>query len=106
MIRIVVLALLVVASCTLHAAPPVMNGDIIFHTSRSSQSVAVQRATGSRYSHMGVILFREGKPFVFEAVSPVKHTPLAEWIKRGEGGHYVVKRLKEASAVLTPEAIQ
>lgn len=82
-----------------------MDGDIIFHTSRSSQSVAIQRATGSRYSHMGLILFRGGKPFVFEAVSPSKFTPLGAWIARGESGHYVVKRLDNASFVLTPEAV-
>jgi hypothetical protein len=31
------------------------NGDIIFHTSRSAQSVAIQLATQSRYSHMGIV---------------------------------------------------
>ena len=30
-------------------------GDIIFHTSRTSQSLAIQKATGSVYSHMGII---------------------------------------------------
>ena len=83
-----------------------MDGDIIFHTSRSAQSLAVQRATGTRYSHMGLIFIRDGKPFVFEAVSPVKYTPLDRWIARGEGGRYVIKRLKNASSVLTPRAVQ
>ncbi|HET7842968.1 MAG TPA: YiiX/YebB-like N1pC/P60 family cysteine hydrolase, partial [Xanthomonadales bacterium] len=49
----------------------------------------------------GVVLFRDGEPFVFEAVQPVKWTPLAQWIARGEGGHYVVKRLKTAPDGLT-----
>jgi len=31
------------------------NGDIIFQTSRSSQSKAIQLATNSKYSHMGII---------------------------------------------------
>ncbi|MDF3030713.1 MAG: hypothetical protein K0R03_1271 [Moraxellaceae bacterium] len=69
------------------------DGDIIFHTSRSAQSIAVQKATGSRYSHMGLIFLRGGKPFVLEAVQPVKYTPLAQWQARGEGGRYVIKRL-------------
>jgi len=89
-----------------YALPAVSEGDIIFHTSRSAQSQAIQQATGSRYSHMGLILFRQGKPYVFEAVATVKYTPLAEWIARGEGGHYVVKRLKTAQRTLTPEAVE
>ena len=89
-----------------HAAlPAVQDGDIIFHASRSAQSKAIQLATGSRYSHMGIILFRQGKPTVFEAVATVKYTPLAEWIARGAGGHYVVKRLKTAQQTLTPDAL-
>ncbi|MEM7708205.1 MAG: YiiX family permuted papain-like enzyme [Pseudomonadota bacterium] len=77
-----------------------LNGDIIFHTSRSSQSKAIQLATDSVYSHMGIVYVREGAPYVYEAVQPVKSTPLEEWIARGENGHFVVKRLKEAQEVL------
>ncbi len=47
-----------------------------------------------------------GKYSVFEAVQPVKSTPLDEWIARGKGKHFVVKRLKNADRVLTPELIQ
>ncbi len=97
--------LLLLGACTHGPAAELAAGDIIFHTSRSSQSQAIQRATGSRYSHMGMVFFRAGKPFVFEAVQPVKYTPLNQWIARGEGGHYVVRRLKNASAVLTPEVL-
>ena len=62
------------------AATPLRDGDIIFHTSRSAQSAAIQRATHSPYSHMGVVLYRDGKPFVFEAIATVRYTPLANWI--------------------------
>lgn len=31
------------------------NGDIIFQTSKSNQSKAIQLATDSKYSHMGII---------------------------------------------------
>lgn len=98
-------ALLLAASLALGpsacaADVPLRDGDIIFHTSRSSQSAAIQRATHSRYSHMGLILHRGGQPFVFEAVSTVKFTPLAQWIARGERGHYVVKRWRDADVRL------
>lgn len=101
---IVVLAV-VVSSCTARAQP-LRDGDIIFHTSRSSQSAAIQRATHSRYSHMGMILYRDGKPFVYEAVNPVRYTPLDRWIARGEGGRYVVKRWRDADMKLDAAAMQ
>lgn len=82
------------------------NGDIIFQTSRSSQSQAIQLATRSRYSHMGIVYIQDGKPMVFEAIQPVKLTPLRKWIARGERGHFVVKRLRNADRVLTPVVLK
>jgi uncharacterized protein YycO len=79
----------------------VQNGDIIFQTSKSSQSKAIQLATNSKYSHMGIIYNIDGQLFVYEAVQPVKLTLLNEWIKRGENGHYVIKRLKNSDKILT-----
>lgn len=87
------------------SAPPALHdGDLVFHTSRSSQSVAVQRATGSKYSHMGMVVHRGGKPYVLEAVATVRYTPLDQWVARGVGQHFVVKRLKDADSRLKPEA--
>jgi hypothetical protein len=76
------------------AAESLRDGDIIFHTSRSTQSEAIQRATRSPYSHMGLVLFRDSRPYVFEAVAKVSYTPLDQWIARGDG-RYVVRRLKQ-----------
>ena len=98
-------ALALVLSFSASHAAALKDGDIIFHTSRSAQSIAVQRATGSRYSHMGIVLLRGGKPYVFEAVSTVRYTPLGQWTARGNGGHYVVKRLRNADTLLTPGAV-
>jgi len=86
--------------------PALRDGDLIFQTSRSSQSVAIQRATGSPYSHMGLILFRGGKPYVFEAISTVRFTALDQWIARGTGRHFVVKRLRNASRDLNPAGVE
>ena len=77
------------------------NGDIIFQTSKSSQSKAIQLATKSKYSHMGIIYENDGQFFVYEAVQPVKLTAFSEWIKRGENSHYVIKRLENADQLLT-----
>jgi len=84
----------------------VKNGDLIFQTSLSSQSKAIQLATNSKYSHCGIIYNNNGKFYVFEAVQPVKTTALDEWIARGKNGHFVIKRLKNADQVLTMEALQ
>jgi hypothetical protein len=90
---------LLLAASSSWAAPALRDGDIIFHTSRSAQSAAIQRATHSPYSHVGIVFLRDGKPFVFEAIATVRYTPLDAWIARGDGGRYVVRRLKTA---LTP----
>ncbi len=70
-------------------------GDIVFQTSLSSQSIAIQKATHSPYSHVGIVLFRKGQPYVFEAVQPVKFTPLKAWLARGKDGRFVVKRTRQ-----------
>lgn len=79
----------------------IQDGDIIFQTSTSSQSQAIQLATNSKYSHMGIIYENDGNYVVYEAVQPVKLTPLTEWINRGKNGHYVIKRLENADEILT-----
>lgn len=74
------------------------DGDLVFHVSRSRQGKAVSAATGSRYTHMGLVFFDDGHPVVYEAVEPVRITPLAKWVARGEDGHVVVMRLKTPPA--------
>ncbi len=84
----------------------IKNGDLIFQTSVSAQSKAIQLATNSKYSHCGIIYNENGQFYVFEAIQPVKTTALDEWIARGENGHYVIKRLKNADQFLTNETLQ
>ena len=82
--------------------PVYQDGDIIFHRSLSRQSHAIAAATGSRYTHMGIIFIENGKPVVYEAIQPVKKTPLKTWTKRGKDGHFVVRRLKDKSKLDIP----
>lgn len=84
----------------------IQDGDIIFQTSQSPQCEAVRIATNSKFSHCGIIYNINGKWFVFEAVQPVKLTPLDEWIQHGKDNKYVIKRLKNADKVLTPPVLQ
>jgi len=54
---------------------------------------------------MGIIYVEKGKPYVYEATQPVKLTAFNDWIKRGIGSRYVVKRLKN-DKLLTPEKLE
>jgi len=101
---LLLLFLLLLTGGAVHAAE-LRDGDIIFQSSRSAQSLAIQQATHSPYSHMGIVFLRSGKPYVFEAVQTVRYTPLEEWTARGEGRHFVVKRLRDAERILTPNAV-
>lgn len=83
------------------AASEFMDGDIIFQSSMSGQSAAIQVATNSKYSHCGIVFLEEGKPFVLEAVQPVKLTPLKKWITHGDDHHFVVKRLVDREGELS-----
>ena len=105
--RVTVLAVaLMLGACAQDQGYEPRNGDIVFQTSRSSQSLAIQLATQSPYSHMGIVYVRDGEPLVFEAVQPVKLTPLRAWIERGEREHFVAKRLRDADSLLTPEVLR
>ena len=94
--RLLILSLLV--SVPAFAWQP-QTGDIIFQISRSSQSKAIQLATHTDYSHTGMLVIRNKKPYVFEAVGPVKYTPLKQWIAHGEKGKYVVRRVEGGLSV-------
>ncbi len=82
-----------------------LESDIIFQSSQSMQCKAVKLATHSEYSHVGMITFINGKPFVLEAVEPVRTTALDTWIKHGTGGHYTVMRLKNRAIEITDAEI-
>ncbi|MFT5906739.1 MAG: hypothetical protein ACI9E1_002351 [Cryomorphaceae bacterium] len=80
------------------------NGDIVFQETRGSQGEAVKAATDSRWTHVGVVFYSDGKPMVIEAVQPVKITPLGRFISRSPKSFYAM-RLKDADERITPEAI-
>lgn len=105
LLSLFILPLVALIPCGDAFANQLQDGDIIFHSSRSAQSAAIQMATHSKYSHMGIVFFRHGAPYVYEAISTVQYTPLNKWVARGDGGHYVVKRLRNADTLLTPEAV-
>ena len=72
------------------------NGDVIFQTSLSSQSKAIQIATNSPYSHVGIVYLKQGEAYVFEAIKTVQLTPLQKWIDRGKDDQITVMRTKRS----------
>jgi hypothetical protein len=96
---------LAMVGCGAGELPDFKDGDLVFQDAQSSQSEALRIATNSQYTHMGVIFIEEGRQLVYEAVGPVKYTPLRKWIRQGLNGHFVVKRLKEREQLLTRESI-
>lgn len=69
------------------------NGDMIFHTSKSSQMGAVFRATRSTFTHVGIVeVDKSGNKWVIEAVGPVRRIPLQRWIDQGVGNKYALHR--------------
>ena len=98
--------LFLIFGCHKPSSGQLQNGDIIFQTSRSSQSAAIQIATHSKYSHMGIIFIRDGKPYVYEAARTVQYTPLQQWIDRGIRKQYIIKRLRNSDKVMTAQALE
>ena len=72
----------------------VQDGDLIFQSSYSKQSQAVEIATNSKYSHCGIIFIENSIPYVYEAVQPVGKRKLLDWISSGVDQTCVIKRFK------------
>ena len=70
----------------------VREGDVIFHTSQSSQSPLIQIGTRSHITHCGIIVMRDGKPYVLETLKTLVLTPLDKFVARGKDGKYWLKR--------------
>ena len=85
-----------------HQSPTYKNGDIIFQTTSGTTGKAIQLGTHSIYNHCGVLFFENNTWMVYEAVQPVSKISLSDFNKRGKG---IVKRLKNTTTVLTPNAI-
>lgn len=90
--------LLIFSRCTV-SDYPFKEGDLIFQDAQSSQCMAIELATGSQYTHVGLLFQENGTWVVYEAVQPVKVTPLEKFKKRGQNEHFVVKRSKDSVPV-------
>lgn len=69
-------------------------GDIVFTSSARGQGRAIMDATGSRYTHCGIVLIQNGKLMVLEAIEPVSITPLERFVSFSAPGTFMARRLK------------
>lgn len=67
-------------------------GDVIAHTSQSSQSTMIQIGTQSKYSHVGIVFVKNGKAYVLESLSTTKFSTVDSFINRGKNDNYTVYR--------------
>jgi hypothetical protein len=84
---------------------PLKNGDIIFIVNPSGQGKAIQLATKSKFTHVGVVFIEDGKAMVYHAVEPVSKNTFKEFVSMSADGKYYIKRLKDQS-VLTEEKVK
>lgn len=86
--------------------PPLKTGDIVFQTTTTSASDAIMLASGTEYTHVGIVdVDKNGRSRVIEAVGPVQEVPLDAWIKKGVGSRVTVKRIKGLEEATAKEAI-
>jgi cell wall-associated NlpC family hydrolase len=83
-----------VVSCRTRAAELLPEtGDLVFETSGSRQSAAIQWATRSRWSHVGIVDRSGGEVVVIEALGKVSRTHWKAWTRRARrDGPYLVLR--------------
>ena len=83
-----------VVTATKDPIKDVREGDVIFQTSLSQQSPLIKMGTRSTITHCGVVVMKDGKPYVLETQKTLVLTPLKKFIARGKDGKYWHKRPK------------
>lgn len=80
-------------------------GDLIFIQSQTAQAPAVQEATGSEWTHVGIIVKRDQNVMVAEASQGVTVTPILNFIARSKNKLFKVARVKQFNLLLHREAL-
>lgn len=78
-----------------HATYALQEGDIVFHGNAGEQCDAIREATGSPYTHCGVVFEKDGRLMVLEAVQPVRVTTVEAFQQRSLPGSFHARRLKQ-----------
>jgi hypothetical protein len=94
MIKILVFLFISLSFFACAQIPSVKNGDLVFIVNPSGQGKAIQLATKSKYTHVGIVFIENGTPLVYHAVEPVSVSTLDEFAALSSDGNVVVKSLK------------
>ena len=78
-------------------------GDIFFIQSQTDQAAAIREATGSAWTHVGIIVKRSGEWQVAESSGPLLVTPLRAFIGRSRNKAYKVVRNQKFSQKMLPK---
>jgi uncharacterized protein YycO len=114
MLRLLALLTLALSSCGIAgkskvAAYQPVAGDILFQSLPNPAGMdlvdAIEGATGSPYSHCGMVFQEDGKWQVIEAIGPVKVTPLKDYLARGRGRQVWAYRFGGADRRHVPAAL-
>ena len=82
-------------------------GDLIFQSLPFGElTTVIEGATHSPYSHVGLVVQKNGFWYVREAIGKVRDTPLLWWILRGRGDAFSVYRLKKEYQTNIPKLIE
>lgn len=80
----------------------IREGDVVFSSSPRGQGQAIIEATASRHTHCGVVVMKNGRLMVLEAVQPVGFTTLENFAAHSTPGTFMARRLKSP---LAPDAL-
>lgn len=97
-LRWVLAGFLVGGACQVGAADDwqavLAEADIVFTGSRAGQGEAITAATGSPFTHCGIVFRKDGRLMVLEAVQPVRVVTLAAFMGGPRPAVFAVRRLK------------
>lgn len=96
---------LAAAAAAARDLPVLHQGDLIFQQSTGPQSTAIRLASGSLYTHMGIVALTPGGPVVIEAADIVRETPLNAFLARGARGRFAVYRVRELGQARADAAV-
>ena len=103
---VLVLVILLVVGCSYFSGYAPKEGDVVFQDLDSPQAQAIRLATGSQYTHCGIVFEKDHDFVVCEAIGPVRTIPLQEWIRQGVAGHFVATRLDSSGRQLDDEVLK
>lgn len=79
-----------------------LEGDVIFIQSQTEQAVAIAEGTASVWTHVGMIVKKNGAWHVAEAVGPLQINSLKSFIGRSKNNSYKVMRFKYFTPKMIP----